>query len=97
MDGRSGVVLVVGGAGYVGSVLMSELLERVIGFEAHIPVEDTAKHMVRKIRAHDLTDFDNSRYYNICWSRCCKRPEMLSESREMCLSLPPPQKDFCRS
>lgn len=28
MDGRSGVILVVGGAGYVGSVLVSELLER---------------------------------------------------------------------
>jgi hypothetical protein len=51
-------------------------LERVIGFESHIPVEDSVKHMVQEIRAHGLTDFDNPRYYNIRWM------QLLEEAQE---------------
>ena len=52
-------------------------LERMIGFESHIPVEDSVKHMVQEIRAHGLTDFDNPRYYNIRWM------QMLEEAAQI--------------
>ena len=68
MDGRSGVVLVVGGAGYVGSVLVSELLERgyavrvfdrlYYGDQGLAPVRDRIELVVGDMRQMDPAVLD---------------------------------------
>lgn len=52
-------------------------LERVIGFEPTISVEDSVKHMVTEIRRHGFTDFDNPRYYNLRWLQILEEAERI--------------------
>lgn len=57
--------------------VLGKKLERLVGFQAKISVEDSVKHMVEEIRRHDLTDFDNPRYSNIRWM------QLLEEASEI--------------
>ncbi len=42
-------------------------LERILGFRPRVSVEESARHMARKIQAGIHADFHNPRYYNIQW------------------------------
>lgn len=57
--------------------VLGKKLDRVVGFEPQISVEDSVKHMVSQIRQNGLTDFDNPRYYNIQWMK------LLEEANEI--------------
>ncbi len=52
-------------------------LERAIGFEPQISVEDSVKHMVQEIGAHGFTNFDNPRYYNVCWMQLLEEADKI--------------------
>lgn len=44
-------------------------IERVLGFQPKVGVEESVADMVEKIHRYDYTDFENPRYYNIRWMR----------------------------
>jgi nucleoside-diphosphate-sugar epimerase len=44
-------------------------IERVLGFQPKVGIEESVIDMVENIRRYGYTDFDNPRYYNIRWMR----------------------------
>jgi len=52
-------------------------IEQVLAFRPVVTVEESVKHMVRKIEQYGYTDFDNPRYYNIRWMK------LLEEAQEI--------------
>jgi nucleoside-diphosphate-sugar epimerase len=47
----------------------SEKIERTLGFQPRVSVEESIEHMVTEIRRRGLTDFSHPRYYNIEWMK----------------------------
>jgi nucleoside-diphosphate-sugar epimerase len=45
----------------------SRKIEKVLGVQPSISVEESVREMVRRIRSGAASDFDNPRYYNIAW------------------------------
>lgn len=44
-------------------------IQRVLGFQPKVTVEEAVRHMVEQIRSRGYDDFSNPRYYNIQWMR----------------------------
>ncbi|HXH07153.1 MAG TPA: NAD(P)-dependent oxidoreductase [Vicinamibacterales bacterium] len=53
----------------------SDKIEKALGFRALVPIEESVKDMVARIREYGYTDFDNPRYYNIRWMRTLEEAE----------------------
>jgi nucleoside-diphosphate-sugar epimerase len=49
--------------------ISTQKIERVLGFQPKVGIEESVTNMVEKIGQHGYTDFDNPRYYNIRWMR----------------------------
>ena len=45
----------------------SRKIDRVLGFRPKVDVEESVVRMVEELRARQIVDFDNPRYYNIRW------------------------------
>jgi nucleoside-diphosphate-sugar epimerase len=52
-------------------------LGQSVGFSPELDIDYAVKDMVENIRANQMVDFDNPRYYNIAWMR------LLEEAREV--------------
>jgi nucleoside-diphosphate-sugar epimerase len=55
----------------------SAKIQRVLGFQPKVAVEEAVRHMVEQIHAYGYDDFSNPRYYNILWMR------LLEEAQEI--------------
>jgi len=55
----------------------SEKIQRVLGFEPTISVEESVKDMIEKIHKYGYTDFDNPRYYNIRWMKLLEEADKI--------------------
>jgi len=49
--------------------ISSAKVQRVLGFQARVSVEESVRRMVREIRRSGYTDFSHPRYYNIEWMK----------------------------
>jgi nucleoside-diphosphate-sugar epimerase len=49
--------------------ISSAKVQRVLGFQARVSVEESVRRMVREIRKRGYTDFSHPRYYNIEWMK----------------------------
>ena len=49
--------------------------ERVLGFKPAVGLAESVQQMVEQIRAHNYTDWDNPRYYNIRWMKVLEEAE----------------------
>jgi nucleoside-diphosphate-sugar epimerase len=49
--------------------ISSAKVQRVLGFQARVSVEESVRRMVREIRRRGYTDFSHPRYYNIEWMK----------------------------
>lgn len=52
-----------------------EKAERVLGIKPAVGLSESVRHMVQQIRAHQYTDWDNPRYYNIRWMKVLEEAE----------------------
>jgi nucleoside-diphosphate-sugar epimerase len=49
--------------------ISSGKVQRVLGFQARVSVEESVGRMVREVRRSGYTDFSHPRYYNIEWMK----------------------------
>ena len=52
-------------------------IERVLGFQPKVDIEESVADMVEKIRSWGYTDFDSPRYYNIRWMRLLEEAQQI--------------------
>lgn len=57
----------------------AEKIQRVLNVRPEVTIEDSVADMVKKIRAHGYTDFDNPRYYNIRWMTLLEEAQKVIE------------------
>jgi len=68
----------------------AEKIERVLGFQPRVSVEESVARMVREIEAHGFTDFSHPRYYNIEWMRLLEEVAEIVGSHGYVLAKPEP-------
>ena len=52
-------------------------IRKVLGFEPAVTVEEAVGNLLREIRSHEMTDFDNPLYYNIQWMKLLEESERI--------------------
>jgi nucleoside-diphosphate-sugar epimerase len=54
-------------------------LDRALEVQPTVSIEESVTNMVREIRAHRYSDFENPRYYNIEWMRLLQEAQRIIE------------------
>lgn len=57
--------------------ISGEKAERILGIKPAVGLSESVRHMVAQIRAHQYTDWDNPRYYNIRWMKVLEEAERI--------------------
>src|SRR5438309_1079253 len=67
-------------------------LDRTLDVAPAVTVEESVQTMVREIRRHNYTDFDNPRYYNISWMKLLQEAQGVIQVTGSVFDLPKGQK-----
>lgn len=70
-----------------------EKIQRAIGFQPRVSVEESVAHMVEEIDRNGYTDFSNPRYYNIEWMKLLEEAVTIAREHGYVLTKP----DFLES
>jgi len=55
----------------------SAKIERALGYQPKVTVEEAVRHMVQQVEDHGYDDFGNPRYYNIRWMRLLEEAQQI--------------------
>jgi len=65
-----------------------EKIQRVLGFQPMVSIEESVEHMVGEIHSHGYTDFSHPRYYNIEWMKMLEEAVATAMTHGYVLSKP---------